>query len=258
MLRNAVKMWLNGLKQGGTWTTLIWMAIFSLTFFLLLLAIGGASLAGTMLHPGFTQPLGTSSTSASAATHLVVGVVFVYLLMLGATPFLTGGIYGLYGQAVQGIKVSWGTFWTMGKKLYGRGWGLIGYVILYVMVIGIFASIVIATLHVTGIILALAAFILTLPWGLRMTGELFVDQNTWGKSFRQSFQKRYYGQLLLGLALGAIAYLLLIFLDVMLVHALGAVGIALYLILELVFAVAVPLWLFALYAATKTGSSSQQ
>ncbi|HBQ94668.1 MAG: hypothetical protein M1294_08385 [Firmicutes bacterium] len=249
MLFNAVKMWFQALKQGGTWTTLVWMAVFSLTFFLLLLVVGGTTLAGAMFHSGFSPTTGVTPTSPVA--HFAIGVLIVYILMMVATPFLTAGLYGLYGQAVQGNKVSWGTFWAMGRKLYGRGWGLMGYVFLYLLVIAFFAAIVIFSLHAVGIVLVAAAIILTLPWALRMTGGLFVDQNTWGNSFRASFQKAYYGQLLLGVFLGAIGYLILIVLDLALTHALGAVGIVIYLILELVFAVAIPVWLFALYAATK-------
>ena len=248
MLFNAVKIWLHALKQGGTWTTLVWMAVFSLISFLLFALVGGSALIGAMLHSGSpSAPI----TPNSSITHFAAGVLAVYLIMFIATPFLTGGIYGIYALEVQGEQTSWGTFWKMGKKLYGRGWGLIGYVILYLLVIGIFAAIVIFTLHIPGIILAIAVFILTLPWGLRMTGGLFVDQNTWGTSFRNSFRKAYYWQLLIGMFIGVLGYLLVLFLDMVLTHALGFVGIALYLILELAFAVVVPLWLFALYAATK-------
>ena len=176
----------------------------------------------------------------------------MYLVLLAAGPFFVAGLYGLYGQAVAGEMITWRSFWSYAVRFYGRAWGFYLFLFLWMIALSIVGGLLVVALHVVGGLLAAAAFVLSLPWMIRMTGGLFVDRLTWGESFRRMFQGRHYGGLLGGLFLAAVVYVLLWVMALALIKAAGALGIILYFAIVLGLSVAGPLWGFALYRAAST------
>ena len=209
MLANAFRRWWKALLQGGTWTALVWGAVFGFLPLLLLLFLGTGSLLSALFATRL--PLGSSHRPPMVFTdHVLPSMLLVYVIIIVISPFFTAGIYGLLGQAVKGQPVTWGTFWVLGRRLYGRSWGFIGYIVLYVACLALVSLLAIVWLHVLGIILIVAAIVFSMPWALRMTGGLFVDQNTWGHSLILSFRKSGYWPLLGGLILTGIAALVIL------------------------------------------------
>lgn len=246
MLLQAWMTTRRALSHGGTWTGLVWTIGFGVVLVACLVAAGAHSLLTTMVH----RQIGRA-TPYAAAGHPFTGLIVIYLVLLGIGPFFIASLYGLYGAAVQDHPIVWRTFWTMGKKLYGRGWGLYLYILIYVAVLGIILAILAGLLHGVGAVLTLLAVIASLPWILRMTGGLFVDQYTWGRSFKSSFRRSHYWSLLASMLLSVLAYGIILALALLVLHLLGLIGVVLYFALELVLGVAGPVWFFALYAATR-------
>ncbi|WP_053959843.1 hypothetical protein [Sulfobacillus thermosulfidooxidans] len=248
MLSKAIAIWQQALQQAGTWTALVWTAAFSLLLFLVLALIGAGGIFSLLIHPVYmNNPSGLSYNMARFAGSFLI----IDLILLAAGPFLTAAIYGLYGQAVRGERVSWETFWIMGRRLYGRGWGFVLYVILYFLALMMFAGIIVMLLHRIGVILVLLAFVLSMPWVLRMTGGLFVDQLTWSQSLAASFRSSHYGTLLLGIILTGIVYVLAMGLVFFVIHILGFVGSILMFLIDLILSVVGPVWLLSLYVAAQ-------
>ncbi|OLZ09082.1 hypothetical protein [Sulfobacillus thermosulfidooxidans] len=249
MLSRALTIWQQALQQAGTWTAIVWTAAFSLLLFLVLALIGAGGIFALIAHPAFmSNPNVLSYNMARFAGSFLI----IDLILLAAGPFLTAAIYGLYGQAVRGERVSWETFWIMGRRLYGRGWGFILYIILYFLALMIFAGILVMLLHRIGVIVVLLSLILSMPWVLRMAGGLFVDQLPWSQSFAASFRSAHYGSLLLGIILTGIVYIFVIGLVFFIIHSLGFVGSILMFLIDLVLSVAGPVWLLSLYVADQS------
>lgn len=244
MLNTAWFTTKRALSDRGTWTVLVWSIGFTLLLVGILAAAGASSILSTMLHPqiGLTSPL-----PPSALRPMLTGILALYLVLLLAGPFFIAGIYGLFGQAVSNQTVSWATFWVMGKKLYGRAWGLYLYMLIYGVALAIVGTVFIAFLHIVGLVITIFAVIASLPWLLRMTGGLFVDQYTWGYCFSQSFHRNRYLPLLGTMLLTLLVYGVLAFMAGTLPRVMGIPGLILYFGIEMVIGVVGPVWFFALY-----------
>ena len=259
MLYRAIFLGRRALKQGGTWTILVWMAALFVGLVMLTMLVAGGSLGPLLFHPGFFKPGESAKTVARSLGSAIDGLFLVFVLALIAVPFLRAGILGLYGQVVQDQPVSWGTFWTLGKKLYGRSWGMVGYEMLYVITLALLAFLFFRLDQILGVVAAVGCGFLMLPWGLRMIGGLFVDQLTWGDSFRRSVTLRHYGPLLGGLVLGLLGYLVIFFILGLVLHFLGGFGQGILVASDVVLmGVIGPVWGLALYAAAMQGYETQQ
>ncbi len=249
MLSEGLRVWSAAIKKGAVWSTLIWSIVFILLMIVILAAVGAGTLASSIYHPALpgTTPLATTVQPGRA----LAGVGIMYLFILAAGPFLVAGMYGIFGQAVAAVPVTWRSFWPSAARFYGRAWGLYLFAFLWILALSIVGGVLIATLHVIGGIITGLAFVLSLPWVLRMAGGLFVDRLSWGESFRQMFQSRHYGGLLGGLLLAVLAYAVLVGLSLVLIHA-AAIGIILYFVVVLFLSVAGPIWGFALYRAANS------
>lgn len=118
MLSQAWMTSRRALSRGGTWTVLVWSALFILLFVGGLLAAGARTLLTAMLHPQIIG--GTPTLATSTMGHNLIGIFILYLVAIGIGPFYLAGVYGLLGLAVQGQTVSWRKFWAMGRRCYGR------------------------------------------------------------------------------------------------------------------------------------------
>ena len=247
MLAEAWGISRRALSRGGPWTVLVWTVVFMLLVFGSLVLVGASALLASFLHPHF----GVTPSAASVAGPAIGGILLLYVILLAAGPFFMAGAYGVFGLAVQGQAVSWGTFWAMGKKLYGRGWGLVLYGLLYAIGLGIVAAVLMGLLHVLGTMVTGLLMVMSLPWALRMIGGLFVDQLSWGAAFAASFQGARYGGLLGSMFLSAIGYSLIWGLGLLLIHVWGPIGIVCYFGLDIALSVVGPTWFFALYVAAQ-------
>lgn len=244
MLTTAWSTTKRALSQGGTWTVLVWSASFMLLLIGALAAGGARSILLTMLHPHINS---AAPVPPTAVRSILTGILALYAVLLVVGPFFIAGIYGLFGQAVNGLPVSWGTFWVMGKKLYGRAWGLYLYMLIYFVALSIVATALIAFLHAVGVGITILIVIASLPWMLRMTGGLFVDHYKWGQCFSRSFTRSRYLPLLGTMLVTLIFYGVLGFMAQTLPHVLGIPGLILYFGIEIVLGVIGPVWFFALY-----------
>ena len=259
MLYRASILGSRALKQGGTWTALVWIAALFIGLMGLTILVAGGSLGSLVFHPGLLQPGESAKMVARSLGSALDGLFLVFVVALAAIPFLRAGVFGLYGQTVQGRTVSWRTFWVLGKKLYGRAWGLTGYLVLYVLTLVLFALIGFWLVRLWGLAAAGALAFLMMPWGLRMTGGLFVDQLTWRDSFRRSLTGRYYGPLLGGLALGMLGYWVVVIIVGLGLHFLGITSMPLLVGLNSVLAdIVLPVWCFALYMAAGHDRETQK
>ena len=250
MLYRAIVLGSRALKQGGTWTALVWIAALFIGLMGLTILVAGGSLGSLLFHPGFLKPGESAKMVARSLGSALDGLFLVFVVALAAIPFLRAGVFGLYGQTVQGRTVSWRTFWVLGKKLYGRAWGLTGYLVLYVLTLVLFALIGFWLVRLWGLAAAGALAFLMMPWGLRMAGGLFADHLTWSDSFRRSFTRKYYGSLLGGLALGMLGYWVVVIVVGLGLYFLGIASMPLLVGLDSVLAdVVFPVWCFALYTA---------
>lgn len=109
---------------------------------------------------------------------------------------------------------------------------------------------ILATIGLGALLLILAG-IGSMPWILRMAGGLFVDQYTWGRSFKLSFSGRHYWAIFGSMLLSMLVYSLVLALMLLLINLLGVLGIVLYGCLYFVLGVVAPIWFFALYTATR-------
>lgn len=248
MLTESLRLWGATIKKGAVWSTLIWSVVFLLLMVVILAAVGAGTLASSIYHP--TLP-GAAPLAAAQPGRALAGVGIMYLLILAAGPFLVAGMYGMFGQAVAGASVTWRSFWSFAARFYGRSWGLYFYAFLWILALSLVGGVLIANLHVVGGVITGLAFILSLPWSLRMAGGLFVDRLSWGESFRQTFRSRHYGGLLGGLLLSVLAYAILVGLSLLLMRA-AAAGIILYFAVLLFLSVAGPIWGFALYRSAQS------
>ncbi len=249
MLSDGLRIWRSTIKQGAVWSTVVWSLVFLLLMILVLSAAGAGTLATSFYHPSLP---GTTSLAAPAPSGALAGVGVMYLVLLAAGPFFIAGLYGLFGQAVAGEPITWRSFWSYALRFYGRAWGLYFFLFLWMMALSLIGGLLVVALHVVGGLLTAVAFILSLPWMIRMTGGLFVDRLSWGESFRRMFQGRHYGGLLGGLFLAAIIYVILFGLALVIMKGTAALGIILYFAIVLYLSVAGPLWGFALYRAAST------
>ncbi len=245
MLSEGLRIWRGTIGKGAVWSTLIWSIVFVLLMVVILTAVGAGTLVSSIYHP--TLP-GTAPLPTMQPGRAIAGLGVMYLVILAAGPFLLAGVYGLLGQAVAAAPVTWKSFWSFAARFYGRAWGLYLFGFLWILALSIVGGLLSIPLHLVGGILAGVAFILSLPWALRMAGGLFVDRLTWGESFRQMFQRRHYGGLLAGLFLAVLAYVAVLGLSLLL-SRVSAVGFVLYFVAALFLSVAVPVWGFALYRA---------
>ncbi len=245
MLTHALTLWGRTLRQRAVWSMLIWTVVFVLLLMVVLMVLGAGALASAFDHPSFSTPF----TVAPHPGHLLGGIAAMYLVLLAAGPFVSAGVYGLYGQAVAGVRVTWRSFWTFGAQFYGRAWGLIAFLLIWTAALSLVSTVLVGFLHVIGVLLVGLGFVLSWPLVMRMMGGLFVDRLSWSASFRAMFQKRHYGGLLGGAVLMLVAYAVLILLAVGLMHAVAVLGFLLYFAMMLFLAVAGPVWVFALYRA---------
>ncbi len=236
------------LSRGGTWTALVWSALFVILLVAGLLLVGGNALLSAMVHPHF---IGSPLMSPTQAKQILLGMLALYGVLLVVGPFFMAGIYGMFGEVVKDRPVSWGTFWSMGKKLYGRGWGLYLYLLIYAIVLGIVGGILGGLLHVVGLVVLMLAIIASFPWLLRMTAGLFVDQYTWGQSFKASFMGARYLALLGTMLLSVLFYGVILVAIFKATSFLGVFGLALYFACEMVLSIVGPVWFFALYRAAQ-------
>lgn len=248
MLAESLRLWGATIKKGAVWSTLIWSVVFLLLMVVILAAVGAGALASSIYHP--TLP-GAAPLAAVQPGRALAGVGIMYLLILAAGPFLVAGMYGMFGQAVAGASVTWRSFWSFAARFYGRSWGLYFFAFLWILALSLIGGVLIASLHVIGGVITGMAFVLSLPWSLRMAGGLFVDRLTWGESFRQTFRSHHYGGLLGGLLLAVLAYAVLVGLSLLLMRAAG-IGIIVYFTVVLFLSVAGPIWGFALYRAAQS------
>ncbi len=245
MLNTAWSTTKRALSQGGTWTVLVWSVGFTLLLVGILAAAGATSILSEMVHPQIGSP--ASVPIGATVRPMLTGILALYIVLLAVGPFFIAGIYGLLGQAVSGQPVSWGTFWVLGKRLYGRAWGLYLYMLIYVVALAIVATTFIVFLHAIGVAIIILAVIASLPWMLRMAGGLFVDQYKWGHCFRSSFNRSRYLALLGTMLLTLVIYGVLAFMAGTLPRVLGIPGLILYFGIEIVMGVVGPVWLFSLY-----------
>ncbi len=245
MLSESLRIWRGTIAKSAVWSTLIWSIVFVVLFVAILAAVGAGTLASSFYHPTLpgTVPLAPALTGRELA-----GVAMMYLFGLAAGPFFMAGLYGLLGQAVAEVPVTWKSFWTFSARFYGRAWGSYLFAFLWMLALSIVGGILVAILHVIGGVIAGLLFVSSLPWALRMAGGLFVDRLSWGESFRQMFQGRSYAGLLGGLFLMLIVYAVLIGLSLLLARV-SIIGIIVYFIFALFFSVAGPVWGFSLYRA---------
>lgn len=247
MIAQSFSRWMTTLRQPGVWTGAVWSILFLLLMVALLLAAGQSALLSRSLHP-------TSLATPAPATNPGISFLVMYVILIGVGPFWTAGLYGLYGAAIKGESVGFGTFWQMGRKLYGRGWGLVLYAMIYGAVLGLVAVILIAGLKVLwGGILVGVLVVLSLPWATRMSGGLFVDAKKWGASFKGSFRGGHFWAFLGGILVAVLGYLILYGLFVLLGRVSVVLALILYLVFALAMSVAAPLWAFALYDVEARG-----
>ncbi len=244
MIAAAISLWKTTIRRPGVWTGIVWAVLFALLWVVLVLATGQRALLTRTLHPA------TLATPAPAPTAgAAVSVLVMYVILLGVGPFWMAGMYGMYGRAIKGETVGFRTFWQMGRKFYGRGWGLLGYTMLYGIALGLVAVGLIVGLKVAGEIVLGALVLLSLPWVIRMTGRLFVDGETWGASFRGSFRGGHFWALVGGILLAVVAYAIVYALFVLLGRVSIALAAVVYILFDMGISVAGPLWAFALYHA---------
>lgn len=245
MLQQSWQRWIQTIRQPGTWTVAIWSLAFGLIMFLTVAVLGGGAIFLHALHP--FSSLTSGATPHPNPVQSVKNLIAMYVVILGIGPFFTGGAYGVLAAAVTGEPIYWRTFWEMGRRNYGRAWGLILYGIIYTIILLIVLFILIASLHVVGGVIGAIFVFLSLPWVLRMFGGLFMENLSWGKSFKASFRGPSYAWLLLALVLVAIGYGVLFALLALIMHFIAAIGIGLYVVAEMALSVIVPVWLFAFY-----------
>lgn len=242
MVSRTFALFRRAIRIKGVWTTVVWSAILEAMSLLGAAASGNGS--RLLVHPfSFSASSPTPSTNFSAAT----GIVALVLLVIG--PFISAGIYGMFGAVVKGEEVGWTSFIPFARKLYGRSWGVILYYGMYMVAFVIVVGLLYLAIHAVAFLIAGLFMIGSFPWALRMLGGLFVHHHRWGQSFKASFRGgRYWGMLgtgLLGILGAIVGYGILAFLATI----LHGVGVVLYYLGGLFLSVLVGCWFFSLYWA---------
>lgn len=243
MLAMAMTYWRQTVRQSALWSTVLWTFVFGLILMILMLLLGLGSIGLAAVG------LRTSTSFPASIGHLVGGLALMYLVILAAGPFYLAGVYGLVGQAVAGESVTWSSFWRLGVRFYGRGWGLIFFDFLVYLAVTLVGIGLFFAAHTVGIVVAVILFIAVLPVPLRMIGGLFVDVVPWGQSVRRALQWRGYGAIWGGsfLMLAASAILFLVVVGLFHVSAiLGGLG---YIVLLLAYAPLAAAWILSVYRA---------
>lgn len=250
MWDTAFRLWRGALAQSAVWTVLIWLVLFGALLGFVLVGLGAGAMAALILHP---VPVGASpAVSRSVMAHAMGAILGVYVIALAVGPFVTAGAYGVFSGAVTGTSITWHSFWTLGERRYGHGWGLFLFILLWILALVMMATLLGSVLHGVGVALAILAAIASGPYVVRMVGGLFVDDQTWIASFRGMFHGAGYGFLLVATVVGFAVYTLISLIGFTLAHALGVVGLAIESAMMLAMGVAGPLWFFSIYRAACT------
>jgi hypothetical protein len=250
MLGETLGAWKRVIGQPGSWTLIVWMLGFGSVLGGLFLALGIGAVWSALPHTPGALSFGISPQLApSLLAHLATLLAVVVLTALLLGPFMTAGLYGTIARAVAGERVGWGTFWRSARRLYGRAWGLVLYSIMYTVALAIASAILVAVLHGAGFLGMMAAFILSIPFAIRMLGGLFLDELGFGESFTRSFGGPHYGGLLGGALLGVLVMMAGLGILAALGLALGSIIMVVYYLVSLGLVVAAPAWFLALYRA---------
>jgi hypothetical protein len=268
MLAETLQLWKRSVGQGGTWTVLVWMlasgvvltAVFGLLAVIALQSSHlfpfhpgvnpfGSPLVPAPLPLGGTAPFGHPPFFAPTALRAFIGplvaMLFVYLAVV---PFMAAGIYGTLSRAIMGDPVTWGTFWTMARRLYTRAWGLIAYAICYLVALAVVTAILFAVVKGFALVLVGLGPFFSIPLWVRMMGGLFMDERRFGESFRRSFGGGHYWGILGGSVLGAVVMSIGMLVLLGLSHLTALFGIV-YFLASIALTVAAPSWFLALYRA---------
>ena len=247
MFATTMQYWRRAMSQSAVWSAALWTLVFTSLITGVLVAFGAGAIASAIYHPtlAFTSPPPVTSDPQ----RVLGAIAIMYLVILAAGPFLMAGIYGLFGQAVAGTRVTWGSFWRFGSRYYGRAWGLLFFALLWGLALSVVAGLLFLVLHTVGLVMAGLVFLLSWPFAIRMMGGLFVDTYSWGDSFRAAFTIQGYGRIWGGGLIALLAYVVLLLVALELIHVLGTVGIIVYFLIVLFMVVAAPIWLFSVYRA---------
>ncbi len=243
----AMRYWRQAMSQSAIWSAALWTLVFTLLLTLVMTTLGAGTIASAFYHP--TSPFAAPLPAVSNPGNVMGGMAAMFILILLAGPFLTAGIYGLFGQAVAGNSITWSSFWRLGGRFYGRAWSMILFLFLWGVALTIVGVLLAALLHTVGIVIAALLAIGSWPLAIRMMGGLFVNVLTWSESFRGAWTGQGYGAIWGGGLVALLAYIILVGLALVLIKPLGIVGIVLYFLVLLFMDIAVPLWVFAVYRA---------
>ncbi len=270
MLAEALGLWKRSVGQTGTWTVLVWMVASGVVVAVIFgLVAASAFQSYRFAHPGsypFASPYmpmsplfgGTSPFNTTlprpfffapgVVRALIAPMALMFLVYLALVPFLAAGIYGTISRAVMGEQVSWGTFWTMARRLYTRAWGLLLYTFLYAIAFGIVAGVLFAVLRAFAIVVIVLVPIFSIPLWVRLAGALFMDERDFGASVGHSFTGGNYWVILGGALLGVVVTGVGMMVLLVLSH-LTAIFAIVYFLAAIALTVAAPSWFLALYRA---------
>ncbi len=240
MLSQAFSLWRKALRSGAVWSAVVWNAVFSLLF-MLVTDLANPSISSLL----FPQADSRQELQMFHPHLLVLRNLFVVIAAVAVGPWVFSGVYGLLGQVAAGASVSWRSFGRLARKSYGRLWGLLLFLWIWMLALGLVSLVVLTILHGFGFLIVGILGILSVPGFIRMSGGLFVSRLSWTDSFDNVFTRAGYSLLLMGTVLGLLGCLILSAIGVALAET--PVGFAPYYLILVVLSVTVPLWFFVLY-----------
>jgi hypothetical protein len=237
------------LAHGGSWTVVVWALVLGSALFLLMVGLG-YSVAGA---PFVSHPLNSLTLRPETSGRLALTAV-IALAYLALAPLPIGGICGTLAQAVLGKQVAWRTFWIMAARLYSRSWGFVLYSVLFGVALTLASAILVPMLHLVAYPVLYIGVLLTIPITIRMLGGLFLDELSFGESFRRSFRGRGFGAIIMVAIVSVAAVSLPLGLLEMLVPRVSVLPqVLLALAVGVLAPVVAPSWILALYRAVSLG-----